>query len=108
MCVSMECGVVCVRRDGIRLMHMWCVDNWNIQIKVVPENGMSAIKFYCSTEPVLLPNFIIERGIYPIVYSNFSCHPWDNGLAECEKDNYMSLSCPAGNIVGILCVDGEQ
>ena len=60
-----------------------------------------------STEPILLHSSIIDRGIYPIVYSNAACHPWDNGLAECEKDNYMSLSCPAGNVAGIFCLDGH-
>ena len=42
-----------------------------------------------------------------MVYSNVDCGGWENYLIECQKNNYLEITCSYATVAGVLCADGQ-
>ena len=62
----------------------------------------------CQTEPVVYTGSFFGDGDYPIVYSNFQCVGPEDDLYACEKDEYLTFSCPRSQVASMLCGYGKD
>ena len=102
----MEYGVVCVVRDGIRLMLMQSVNKWDFQIQVSKYCQWNINFNYNLLEPIAYSGDEFGVATGPVVYSDVDCSGWENYLIECQKKNYLEITCSYATVAGVMCADG--
>ena len=58
-------------------------------------------------EPIAYTADEFGVSIGPVVYSNVDCGGWENYLIECQKNNYLEITCSYATVAGVLCADGQ-
>ena len=101
------CGVLCVMTPGEELMPQWCVDNWDILLKVHVNNMHAsnlkiANSFYLPTDAVAFSTAQFGAGADPVYLDNVDCTGSETVLIDCPYSSF--ISCYASHRgAGVRC-----
>ena len=90
------CGVLCVITPGGVLMPLWCVDNWDILMKV-SKHAFKCLKKHLQIclmylDAVAFSNAHFGTGAGPIHLDNIGCNGSEMNLIDCSRSSFVSCN----------------
>ena len=88
---------------------MQSVNKWDFQIQVSKYcewNIYFNYNLFTILEPIAYSGDEFGVATGPVVYSSVDCGGWENYLIECQKKNYLEITCSYATVAGVMCADG--
>ena len=100
-------GVLCVLAPGEELMLQWCVDNWDILLKVcrseICTQLLKTLYFiFLATGVLAFSNAQFGAGVGPIQLESVACNGNERNLIDCPHTSFISCNYYSGG-TGVRC-----